>query len=187
MTPQILAVTPTAQPITASHTQIPAKSVTVLSPPVTNETAMAYTSNWMDDDLAAFRDTAARFIEAEMLPHDARWRAQHHVDREAWRRMGQTGLLCLDIPEQYGGAGGDFRHEAVVYEELCRRGITGFANGVHSICANYVLNHGTEAQKQRWLPRLASGELIGAIAMTEPAAGSDLRGVRTRAVREGDV
>jgi acyl-CoA dehydrogenase len=101
--------------------------------------------------------------------------------------MGQTGLLCLDIPEQYGGAGGDFRHEAVVYEELCRRGITGFANGVHSICANYVLNHGTEAQKQRWLPRLAAGELIGAIAMTEPAAGSDLRGIRTRAVREDDV
>jgi len=148
---------------------------------------MAYTSNWMDDDLAAFRDTAARFIEAEMVPHDARWRAQHHVDREAWRRMGQTGLLCLDIPEQYGGGGGDFRHEAVVYEELCRRGLTGFSNGVHSICAHYVLNHGTEVQKQRWLPRLAAGELIGAIAMTEPAAGSDLRGVRTRAIREGDA
>lgn len=148
---------------------------------------MAYTSNWMDDELTVFRETAARFIDAELVPHEARWRAQHHVDREAWRRMGQTGLLCLDIPEAYGGAGGDFRHEAVVYEELCRRGISGFANGVHSICANYVLNHGTEAQKQRWLPRLAAGELIGAIAMTEPAAGSDLRGVRTRAVREGDV
>jgi acyl-CoA dehydrogenase len=146
-----------------------------------------HTSNWMDDDLTAFRDTVARFVETEMVPHDARWRAQHHVDRETWRLLGQTGLLCLDIPDQYGGAGGDFRHEAVMYEELGRRGISGFGQGVHSICAHYVLNHGTEAQKQRWLPRLASGELIGAIAMTEPAAGSDLRGVRTRAVREGDV
>jgi acyl-CoA dehydrogenase len=149
--------------------------------------AMPQLSNWMDDDLTAFRDTVARFVETEMLPHDARWRAQHHVDRETWKLVGQTGLLCLDIPQQYGGGGGDFRHEAVVYEELNRRGISGFGQGVHSICANYVLNHGTEAQKQRWLPRLASGDLIGAIAMTEPAAGSDLRGVRTRAVREGDV
>jgi acyl-CoA dehydrogenase len=148
---------------------------------------MPYTSHWMDDELAAFRDSVARFVEAEMAPHDARWRAQHHVDREAWKRMGEMGMLCLDIPEQYGGVGGDFRHEAVVYEELSRRGISGFGNGVHSICANYVLNHGTEEQKQRWLPRLAAGELIGAIAMTEPAAGSDLRGVRTRAVREGNV
>ena len=146
-----------------------------------------HTSNWMDDDLTAFRDTVARFVDAEMVPHDARWRAQHHVDRETWRLLGQTGLLCLDIPDEYGGAGGDFRHEAVMYEELGRRGISGFGQGVHSICAHYVLNHGNEAQKQRWLPRLASGELIGAIAMTEPAAGSDLRGVRTRAVREGDV
>ena len=148
---------------------------------------LPHTSNWMDDDLIAFRDTVSRFVETEMLPHDARWRAQHHVDRDTWKLVGQTGLLCLDIPEQYGGGGGDFRHEAVVYEEISRRGISGFGQGVHSICAHYVLNHGTEAQKQRWLPRLASGELIGAIAMTEPAAGSDLRGVRTRAVREGDV
>ena len=148
---------------------------------------MQQPSNWMDDELMAFRDTVARFVETEMLPHDARWRAQQHVHREKWRLAGQTGLLCLDIPQQYGGGGGDFRHEAVVYEELNRRGITGFGTGVHSICAHYVLNYGTEEQKHRWLPRLASGDLIGAIAMTEPAAGSDLRGVRTRAVREGDV
>jgi acyl-CoA dehydrogenase len=148
---------------------------------------LQHTSTWMDDDLTAFRDTVARFVETEMLPHDARWRAQHHVDRDTWRLLGQTGLLCLDVPEQYGGVGGDFRHEAVLYEEIGRRGISGFGQGVHSICAHYVLNHGSEAQKQRWLPRLASGDLIGAIAMTEPAAGSDLRGVRTRAVREGDV
>ena len=148
---------------------------------------MSYTSRWMDDELTAFRDTAARFVETEMVPHDARWRAQHHVDRETWRRMGATGLLCLDIPDRYGGAGGDFRHEAVLYEELNRRGLSGFGQGVHSICANYILNHGTEEQKRRWLPRMATGELIGAIAMTEPAAGSDLRGIRTHAVREGAV
>jgi acyl-CoA dehydrogenase len=140
----------------------------------------------MDDDLRLLRDTVARFVETEMLPHDARWRAQHHVDREIWRRVGEMGLLLLDVPTEYGGGGGDFRHECIVYEELARRGISGFGQGVHSICAHYVLNHGNEAQKQRWLPRLARGELIGAIAMTEPGAGSDLQGIRTRAVRDGD-
>jgi acyl-CoA dehydrogenase len=145
-----------------------------------------YVSPWMDDELAAFRDTAARFVSDEMLPHEARWRQDHRVDRATWRRMGELGLLCLDVPAEYGGGGGDFRHEAVLYEEVNRRGLSGFGQGVHSICAQYLLNHGTTAQKQRWLPKLASGELIGAIAMTEPAAGSDLRGIRTRARREGD-
>src|SRR2546423_6361763 len=147
---------------------------------------MAYTSNWMDDDLAAFRDTVARFAETEMVPDDARWREQHHVDRETWRRLGETGLLCLDIPQQYGGGGGDFRHEAVVYEELGRRGLSGFGQGVHSICANYVLNYGTEAQKQGWLPRLAAGGAIGAIPMTDPGAGPHRQGAPTRAARVGD-
>ena len=147
----------------------------------------SYESTWMDDELRTFRATVSRFVESEMLPHDARWREQRHVDRDMWARLGEMGLLCLDIPQEYGGAGGDFRHEAILYEELNRRGLSGLGQGVHSICAHYLLNHGTEAQKRRWLPRLASGELIGAIAMTEPAAGSDLRGARTRAVREGDV
>ena len=147
---------------------------------------LPYRSAWEDEELQTFRETVNRFVETEMLPLDARWRAQHHVDREMWQRIGQMGLLCLDIPAAYGGGGGDFRHEAVLYEELNRRGLSGFGQGVHSICAHYVLNHGSEAQKQRWLPRLAAGELIGAIAMTEPAAGSDLRAVRTRAVREQD-
>ena len=146
----------------------------------------AVESPWMDDDLRTFRETVARFVEAEMVPHDARWRAQHHVDRETWLKAGETGLLLLDIPDQYGGGGGDFRHEAIFYEELSRRGLSGFGQGVHSIAAHYVLNHGNEAQRQRWLPRLARGELIGAIAMTEPGAGSDLQGIRTRAVRDGD-
>jgi acyl-CoA dehydrogenase len=139
----------------------------------------------MDDDLRMLREAVSRFVETEMLPHEPRWRAQHHVDRETWRAVGGAGFLLMDVPADYGGGGGDFRHEAVLYEELNRRGISGFGQGVHSIAAHYVLNYGSEEQKQRWLPRMASGELIGAIAMTEPGAGSDLKGIRTRAVLEG--
>jgi len=145
-----------------------------------------YVIPWMDDDLEVFRDTVVRFIETEMVPHDAHWREQHHVDRETWRKAGDTGLLLLDVPAEYGGGGGDFRHEAVMYTELARRAIGAFGQGVHSMCAHYVLKHGTEEQKKRWLPRLASGELVGAICMTEPGTGSDLKGIRTRAVKRGD-
>jgi len=145
-----------------------------------------YVSPWMDEDLAMFRDAVSRFAEAEMLPHDEEWRKQKHVGHEIWRKAGAQGLLCTDIPAEYGGAGGDFRHEAVVYEETQRRGLSGFGQGVHSICAHYILNHGTEEQKQRFLPRMARGELVGAIAMTEPGAGSDLQGIRTKAVKDGD-
>ena len=147
---------------------------------------LAYESPWLDEDLKLFRENVARFIETEMVPHDAKWRKQHHVDRDIWRKAGDMGLLCLDLPAEYGCGGGDFRHEVVMYEELSRRAISGFGQGVHSMCAHYVYNYGTEEQKQRWLPRLAKGELIGAIAMTEPGAGSDLQGIRTRAVRESD-
>ncbi|HET9389943.1 MAG TPA: acyl-CoA dehydrogenase family protein [Steroidobacteraceae bacterium] len=140
----------------------------------------------MDEELALFRDTVARFIGAEMTPHDAEWREQHHVGADIWRRAGELGLLCADIPAQYGGMGGSFRHEAILHEELARAGMTGFGSGVHSICAHYLFNHGQEEQKQRWLPRMAGGELIGAIAMTEPGAGSDLQAIRTRALRDGD-
>ena len=145
-----------------------------------------YESTWMDDDLRMLREAISRFVETEFLPLDAKWRKQHRVDREAWHEIGAAGFLCMDIPAEYGGGGGDFRHEAVLYEELNRRGISGFGQGVHSICAHYVLNYGTEEQKQRWLPRMARGELIGAIGMTEPGAGSDLKGIRTRAVKQGD-
>jgi acyl-CoA dehydrogenase len=148
--------------------------------------AGAYASPWMDDDLAMFRDAAARFIEAEMIPHEAEWRKQQNVGKEIWRKAGANGFLCTDVSAEYGGVGGDFRHEAVLYEELGRRGVSGFGQGVHSICAHYLVNHGTEEQKHKFLPRMASGELIGAIGMTEPGAGSDLQGVRTRAVRDGD-
>ena len=144
-----------------------------------------YVSPWMDDELQMLRDAVSRFVDSEMMPKEAGWRAQHHVDPETWRASGQAGFLLMDVPSEYGGGGGDFRHEAVLYEETARRGISGFGQGVHSIAAHYVLNYGSEEQKQRWLPRMASGELIGAIAMTEPGAGSDLKGIRTRAVRDG--
>jgi acyl-CoA dehydrogenase len=145
-----------------------------------------YVSPWMDEDLAIFRDAVARFIDSEMVPHEQEWRKQQNVGTEIWRKSGAMGFLCTDIPAEYGGVGGDFRHEAVLYQELGRRGLSGFGQGVHSICAHYFINHGTEEQKHRFLPRMASGELIGAIGMTEPGAGSDLQALKTRAVRDGD-
>jgi acyl-CoA dehydrogenase len=148
--------------------------------------AEGYSSPWMDAELAMFRETASRFIEAEMVPHEDEWRKQQNVGKEIWRKAGAMGLLCTDVSADYGGMGGDFRHEAVVYEELARRGLSGFGQGVHSICAHYLLNHGTLEQKQRFLPRMARGELIGAIGMTEPSAGSDLKGLKTRAALDGD-
>ncbi len=146
-----------------------------------------FTPSWTDADLTLYRDSVVRFIESEMLPADASARERGHVGHEIWRRSGQLGLLCSDIPETYGGGGGDFRHEAVLHEEMARRALSGMNAGVHSIVAHYLLNHGTEAQRQRYLPAMARGELVGAIAMTEPGTGSDLQAVRTRAVRRGDT
>jgi acyl-CoA dehydrogenase len=140
----------------------------------------------MADELASFRDAVRRFVEAELAPHEARWGRQQHVDREAWRKAGEMGILLADVPEQYGGAGATFAHECVVFEELQRANVTSFGKHVHSIVAHYLLAYGSEAQRTRWLPKMATGELIAAIAMSEPGAGSDLQGVRTRAVRQGD-
>ncbi|MFO0333800.1 MAG: acyl-CoA dehydrogenase family protein [Pseudomonadota bacterium] len=140
----------------------------------------------MDDDLQTFRETVARFVETEMVPNDPKWRAQHGVGKEIWRKAGEMGLLCLDLPAEYGCGGGDFRHEAVLYEELSRRGLSGFGQGVHSMCAHYVYNYGTEAQKQRWLPEVATGRAIAAFALSEAAAGSDVAALATTARREGD-
>ena len=142
---------------------------------------LSFEPRWMDAELSVFRDTVVRFIDTEVLPHDAQARADGHVGHEVWRKAGALGLLCVDIPESYGGGGGDFRHEAILHEEMSRRGLSGMSIGVHSIVAHYLLNHGTEAQKQHYLPMLARGELVGAIAMTEPATGSDLQAIRTRA------
>ena len=146
----------------------------------------AQISPWMNDELQLLRESVARFADAEMVPLDAQWRAQQNVGKEIWRRAGAQGFLCTDIPAEYGGGGGDFRHEAVIYEELGRRGLSGFGQGVHSIAAHYLLNHGTVEQRQRFLPRMAHGELIGAIAISEPGAGSDMKGIRTRAECDGD-
>jgi acyl-CoA dehydrogenase len=132
--------------------------------------------------------SARRFTEEEIIPNDERWRKQHRVDRSVWEKAGKLGLLLADVPEQYGGAGGDFGYEAVIFRELSRATEFGFTGGraVHAITAHYILNCGTEEQKRAWLPRMAVGDAIGAVAMTEPGAGSDLKGVRTRAERRGD-
>ncbi len=140
-----------------------------------------FNRSWTDEDLDRWRDTCARFVEDELLPDDAAARERGNVGMALWRKAGALGLLCTDIPDTWGGGGGDFRHEAVLYEECARRGISGWGNSVHTIVAHYFLNHGTEDQKARYLPRMARGELVGAIAMTEPGAGSDLQGIRTRA------
>jgi acyl-CoA dehydrogenase len=148
--------------------------------------SIEFPPSWLDADLALYQDTVVRFIDQHMLPDDAAARQRGHVGHALWQRAGELGLLCADIPEEFGGGGGDFRHEAVFYDAMSRRGLTGMSPSVHSIVAHYLLNHGTPAQKRQWLPRLASGELVGAIAMSEPGTGSDLQGVRTRAVKRGD-
>ena len=140
-----------------------------------------------DEDHAAFRDTARRFMEQEVAPHHARWEEQAHVDREIWTKAGSAGFLCATMPEEYGGHGVDKRFSVVVMEEAARINATGLGWGLHSeIVAPYLLHYGSEFLKQKYLPKMASGEMIGAIAMTEPAAGSDLQGVRTTAVKDGD-
>ena len=143
--------------------------------------------NIYSSDHELFRDAVRRFVEAEIQPHHAQWEKDGVVSREVWRAAGANGLLCSFVPEQYGGPGGDFLHTAIVIEELAKVEATGPAFHLHSgIVAPYILHYGTEAQKQRWLPGMCAGEIIGAIAMTEPGAGSDLQGMRARAVREGD-
>ena len=148
--------------------------------------ALTFTRSWTDEDLDRWRDTCVRFVEDELQPDDDAARARGNVGAGLWRKAGELGLLCTDIPEEFGGGGGDFRHEAVLYEECSRRGLSGWGNSVHTIVAHYFMNHGTAEQKQRYLPRMARGELVGAIAMTEPGAGSDLQGIRTKAEKRGD-
>jgi len=134
-----------------------------------------------------FRDNVRRFMEQEVVPHHADWEAQGYVDREIWRKAGANGFLCSSIPEEYGGSAADERYSIILMEEGARVNATGLGYGLHSeIVAPYLLHYGNDHIKQTYLPKMASGEMIGAIAMTEPAAGSDLQGVRTSAVRDGD-
>ena len=146
---------------------------------------MSDQSPWMNEELGMFRKQVRRFVQEEFLPHEPRWRQQHRVDPDAWTKAGETGILLTDVPEEYGGGGGTFAHETVVMEELARAGVH-FGSGVHSIVAHYILSYGTEEQKKNWLSRMATGELVGAIAMSEPVAGSDLQAIKTTAVRDGD-
>ena len=142
---------------------------------------MEYTSPWMDAELEGFRDAVRRFVDTEVVPNQEHWRKQQHVDRSLWHKAGEMGILLADIPDEYGGSGGTFAHQSVVFEELGYAGDMAFGIHVHAIVAHYILNQGTEEQKRKYLPKLASGEMVGAIAMSEPGAGSDLKGIRTSA------
>ena len=140
-----------------------------------------------DADHLAFKDAFERFVDKEIAPHHADWEVQGYVDKSVWRKAGENGFLCMTMPEAYGGALDDKRYSVIQMEVLAAGGYSGIGFGLHSeIVAPYLLHYGTDAQKEKYLPKLASGELIGAIAMTEPAAGSDLQGVKTTAVRDGD-
>ena len=135
----------------------------------------------------SFRDSFKRFMEKEIAPFHEAWEDQGYVDREVWRKAGINGFLCMTLPENYGGAGADKLYSVVQMEELARAGFTGIGYGLHNeIVAPYLLNYGTEEQKQKYLPKFASGEMVGAIAMSEPAAGSDLQGVKTSAIKQAD-
>jgi alkylation response protein AidB-like acyl-CoA dehydrogenase len=135
----------------------------------------------------SFRDGFRRFMDREIAPYHADWEDQGFVNREVWRKAGANGYLCPSMPEEYGGAGADLLYSVVQMEEISRAGFSGIGFGLHSeIVAPYLLHYGTESQKRKFLPALASGEMVGAIAMSEPAAGSDLQGIRTTAIRQAD-
>jgi len=138
--------------------------------------------SWMTEDLVLLEEQARRFVADEFTPHLDAWHDEGIYPRDVWTKAGEAGLLAASMPEEYGGAGGNFGHEAVIYREYSLGGFDSFGAPLHSgIVAPYILHYGTEEQKKRWLPKLASGEMVAAIAMTEPGTGSDLQGVRTKA------
>ncbi|WP_288500289.1 acyl-CoA dehydrogenase family protein [uncultured Acinetobacter sp.] len=140
-----------------------------------------------DSEHEQFRQTARRFFETEIAPYREQWETQQHLDRHLWHRAGELGLLCCTMPEQYGGSGVDRLYSMILMEEQARVGDSASGFVLHSdIVANYLNNFGNEQQKQQWLPLMATGEVIGAIAMTEPGTGSDLQAIRTTAIEDGD-
>jgi acyl-CoA dehydrogenase len=144
--------------------------------------------SWMTGEVAELFELSADFFEKEAVPQFQKWRDQKRVDREFWNRAGEVGLLCPSIPTEYGGGGGSFLHFAAVAEAVARSGDRAWSHTVHSgIVAHYILDYGTEEQKRRWLPKMATGEFVGAIAMTEPSAGSDLKAIRTTAEKQDDA
>lgn len=143
--------------------------------------------HWMDEELHALAELADAFFAKECAPYEDQWRQQQHVDREAWTKAGELGLLCLSIPEAYGGGGGSFAHEAVVARSQSHQLAPSIGMALHSvIVSHYIDAYGTETQKQYWLPKMASGQVVGAIAMTEPGTGSDLQAIKTKAIKDGD-
>ncbi|MFY9511628.1 MAG: acyl-CoA dehydrogenase family protein [Rubrivivax sp.] len=146
-----------------------------------------FPSAWMSDEHRMLQDAARRYIADKWVPRAAGFREAGRLPPEVWREAAANGLLCASTPEEFGGGGGDFGHEAVILLEQARANISGWGGGLHSaIVAPYILHYGTDAQKQRWLPKMCSGDFIGAIAMTEPGTGSDLQAVRTSARRDGE-
>ncbi len=140
-----------------------------------------------NEDHEAFRETVRRFIEREIAPHHEQWEADGVVPRELWRKAGAAGLLCCTVPEAYGGAGADYLFDVVVFEEMARSGYTGPGFMIHcDLVATYIASFGSEAQKRHWLPKMVKGDAIGSLGMTEPHAGSDLKAIRTKAVRVKD-
>src|ERR1700736_3766045 len=140
-----------------------------------------------NEDHEAFRDTVRKFITKEIAPYHAQWEEDGIVPTQLWLKAGAAGMLCCTIPEEYGGLGLDYLFDVVVFEEMARSGFTGPGFMIHcDLVATYVRSFGTEEQKSQWLPKMVKGEAIGSLGMTEPHAGSDLKNIRTRAVRDGD-
>ena len=145
------------------------------------------TPEWKTEDVVMLQDMATKWLQSEIAPRYEEFEKAEVFDRASWEAAGEAGLLCASMPEEYGGSGGTYAHESAIIEAISHVGVDGFGIGLHnSIVAPYILHYGSEEQKKKWLPRMATGELIGAIAMTEPGAGSDLQGVKTTAKRDGN-